>query len=187
MTYMAGTMQNAGGYSHSMMTEAVIKGDAYRVSTRHTMSDLEELIVHFDPAGTDPDQVLYIATPAIDTPENARVDVYENADPGASVNSDLEIHNMRYDVPASMETPQASITRVTDGGLDLTNAEKTEETQIQSQGEYQTPGDLAQRGIWRIISGTETVSMIITDESGGVDNRYAFDTVVYEGPSLPED
>lgn len=183
---MGGSLDLAGGHSHSLFTQAVINGDAYRISKRQSIDDGQEFIVHFDPAGADPDQVLYIATPSIDPPENALIDVYENADPGTSTNDDLQIHNMRYDVQASEEQPDATITRVSTGGLDTTGADQTEETQVRGNGEYQTPGDTELRGIWRIISGDETVSMVITDDSGGTANRYAFDTVVYEGPSLPE-
>lgn len=164
-----------------ILSQAVVDGNAFRVSKRQSIDDGQEFIVHFDPGGGE---VLYIATPAVDPPENALIDVYENADPGTSTNDDMFVHNMRYDVPAEEETPEASITRVSTGGLDLTGADQTEQTQVRGNGEYQTPGDLSQRGIWRIISGDETVTVVITDDSGGTANRYAFDTVVYEGPDF---
>lgn len=157
---------------------AIANGNAYRVSMRHTMADGEELIIHFDPASSG--QTLYIVTPAIEPPEIALIDVYENAAPGASTNDDLQIHNMRYDVAAEDETPDATITRVTNGGLDTSSADKTEETQLRGNGEYQTPGDTERRALWRIISGSETVSMVITDDSGGAGNRYGYDTAIYE-------
>lgn len=178
---MGGTFTQDGGFGHGLLTEAVIAGDAFRISKRQSIDDGQEFIVHFDPGDT----VLYIATPAIDPPEIALIDVYENADPGTSGVDDLQIHNMRYDVPESDEQPNASITRVATGGLDISSADQTEETQLRGGGEYQTPGDTEARGIWRIISGSETVSMVITDDSGGTANRYSFDTVVYEGPTLP--
>lgn len=157
---------------------AVANGNAYRVSTRHTMADGENLTIHFDPSTLN--GPLYIATPAIEPPEKALVGVYENADPNAT-NTDLKTHNMRYDVGSAKETPNSTITRVTNGELNTTGSDQTEETQVRSSGEYLTPGDTERRALWRITSGTENVSMVITDDSGGSNNRYGFDTVVYEG------
>lgn len=182
---MGGQLNVSGGFTQSTFAQAVINGDAYRVSKRLTTADSEEYIVHFDPASVD--DVLYIATPAVDPDADARIDVYENADPGTNLVDDMQVHNMRYDVSADQETPEATIQRVSDGGLDTTGAEKTEETQIAKGNEFQAPADAPERAIWRIISGDETVSMVITDESNGSGNRFAFDTVMYEGPTLPED
>lgn len=165
----------------NIFTQAVINGDAYRVSKRHTLADSEELIVHFDPVvagGT-----IHIATPAIDTARRAEIDIWENADPGANLVDDLFVHATRYDVEP--ETPEATIQRVSSGGLDTTNADKTEETNIRQGGDYNTPGDTAQRGIWRTIPVGETISFVITDQSNGSGNVYGFDTMVYEGDTFP--
>lgn len=165
----------------NILTWAVMKGEAYRVSTRHTLADGEELIVHMDPVQAG--GTIHIETPAISTPQNADVDVWENADPGTSTNDDLFVHAMRYDV--APEEPQATITRVSNGGLDTSGADQTEQTHIEANREYNTPGGTAQRGIWRTIPVGETVSFVITDQSNGSGNVYGFDTVVYEGSILP--
>lgn len=161
---------------------STVAGEAYRVSKRTTLDDGGELIVHIDPA--DVGGTVHIATPAIEPDEACDVDVWENADPGTSTNDDLFVHAMRYDV--SPETPEATVTRVTSGGLDTSSADQTEQTHISAGGDYNTPGDSPQRGIWRTIPVGETVSFVITDRSGGNSNIYGFDTVIYEGDILPD-
>lgn len=167
--------------TETLYDRAIANGDAYRVSTRHTLADGEQLIAHFDPVASG--GTIYIETPAIDTPANANIDVWENADPGTSTVDDLFVHAMRYDVEP--ETPDASITRVTDGGLDTTAADQTEQTRLGASRPYNTPGGEARRGIWRVVPVGETVSFIITDQSNGSGNVYGFDTVVYEGDTFP--
>lgn len=165
----------------NIFTRAVLNGDAYRVSKRHTLADGEELILHFDPVPAG--GTIHIATPAIDSAQRAEIDVWENADPGANLVDDLFVHAMRYDVEP--ETTDATIQRVSDGGLDTTNADKTEETNVRQGGNYNTPGDASQRGIWRTIPVGEAISFVITDQSNGSGNIYGFDCVVYEGDTLP--
>lgn len=167
--------------TESVYDRAIANGDGYRVSKRHTLADGEELTVHIDPVDTG--GTLYIETPAITTPSQCDIDVWENADPGTSTVNDLLVHAMRYDVDP--ETPDATVTRVTSGNLDTSTADKTEETRVQAGEQYNTPGGEARRGIWRVIPVGETVSFIITDQSNGSGNVYGFDTVLYEGSAFP--
>lgn len=165
---------------------AMANGEAYRVSKRHTLADGEQLIAHFDPV--EAGGTIYIETPAVTTPANCDIDIWENADPGTNTvesNTDggLLVHATRYDV--APETPEAEIVRVTDGGLDTSTADKTEETHVQAGSLYNTPGGEARRSIWRIIPVGETVSFIVTDQSNGSGNVYGFDTMVYEGKTFP--
>lgn len=166
----------------SRLQRAVIDGDAYRVSKRHTLADGDEFIFHSAPV--DSGGTVHIGTPAITTPAKCDIDIWENADPGSSTNSDLFIHAMRYD--ESPETPQATITRVTSGGLDTSVGDRTEQTRLNANKDYNSPGDGAQRGIWRVIPVGETISFVLTDQSNGSGNIYGFDTVIYEGDSLPD-
>lgn len=163
-------------------TLAVVRGDAYRVSKRHSLDDGEEFILHVDPVSAG--GTVHIATPALDTPELCHIDVYENADPQTNLVDDLFVHAMRYDV--TPEAPEATVQRVSTGGLDTSGGDQTEQTKIESGKDYNTPGDTEQRGIWRTIPVGETVSFVITDQSGGTANTYGFDTVIYEGDSVPE-
>lgn len=157
-------------------------GEAYRVSLRHTMGDGEELTIYFEPVGSG--GTIHIAPPAVESPEVAEVDVYENpADPSANFAGDVFVHNMRYD---AQETPDAVVDRVTTGNLDTTGADQTEESLIRASDRFNSPLDVAQRGIWRTIPVGETIGMVITDQSGGASNLYSFDTVVYEGEILPD-
>ena len=161
---------------------AVDRGKAYRVSKRQSIDDGQEFTIHFIPA--DDGQTLFIESPAIDPEELADIDIYENAEPNeGETNDDVYVHNMRYDVDAENEEPDATVLRVNDSELDTANADKTEETLVRQGGEYQTPGGEERRGLWRIISGDETVTVVITDRSGGNNNICAFDTVIYEGLS----
>lgn len=171
--------------AHSRLQEAVIEGEAYRVSKRHTLADGEELTVHIVPVSAG--GTVHIETPAITTPVACDIDVWENADPDGTANDtadDLFVHAMRYDV--SPETPQATIQRVTDGSLDTSSADQTEQTRVQTNEQYNQPGGAGLRGIWRTIPVGERVSFVITDQSNGSGNVYGFDTVVYEGSVLPE-
>lgn len=167
--------------TETLFDRAMANGDAFRVSKRHTLADGEELTAHFDPV--DAGGTIWIATPAITTPSQCHVDVWENADPGTNLVDDLFVHAMRYDV--SPETPEATIQRVSDGGLGTGSADQTEQTVVNANEQYNTPGDEARRGIWRIIPVGETVSFVITDQSNGSGNVYGFDTVVYEGDTFP--
>lgn len=177
---MSGTFGRPPERGQTAFAKAVVNGDAYRVSKRHTLADGEELIVHIDPVvagGT-----VHIETPAISTPANCDIDVWENADPGTSTNDDLFTHAMRYDVDP--ETPDATVTRVTDQGLDTSVADQTEQTRVRADTNYNTPGGEEQRAIWRTIPVGETVSFVVTDRSNGSGNVYGFDTVIYEGTTL---
>lgn len=167
--------------TETIYDRAIVNGEGYRVSRRPTLADGEQFIVHFDPVESG--GTIYIETPAITTPANCDIDVWENADPGDStVADDLFVHAMRYDV--SPETPAATVVRVSDGGLDTSVGDKTEETRVTANEQYNTPGGEARRGIWRVIPVGETVSFIITDQSNGSGNVYGFDTVVYEGKAF---
>lgn len=168
--------------TETLFDRALANGDAFRVSKRHTLADGEQLIAHFDPV--EAGGTIWIETPAITTPANCDIDVWENADPGTSTNGDLFVHAMRYDV--SPETPEATITRVSDGGLDTSSADKTEETRVGVEQNYNTPGGEERRGIWRVIPVGEAVSIVLTDRSNGSGNIYGFDTVVYEGETFPK-
>lgn len=110
--------------------------------------------------------------------------MWENADPQSNLVDDLLVHAMRYDV--TPESPQATVQRVSNGGLDTSAADKTEETRVRSGGDYNTPGDSAQRAIWRTIPDGETVPFVVTDQSNGSGNVYGFDAVIYEGEGVPE-
>lgn len=166
--------------TETVYDRAIVNGEAYRVSKRHTLADGEEFIAHFVPVSDG--GTIYIETPAIQTPQDCDIDVWENADPGTSTNDDLFVHAMRYDV--SPETPQATITRVSNGGLDTSSADQTEQTRVGANREYNTPGGEARRGIWRVIPVGETISFVVTDQSNGSGNVYGFDTVVYEGKAF---
>lgn len=167
-----------------VLTNAVFEGESYRVSKRHTLADGEQLIVHFVPVTSG--GTIHIETPAITTPANCNIDVWENASPDGTTDDtadDLLVHAMRYDV--SPETPQATIQRVTNGSLDTSTADKTEETRLNSGEQYNTPGGGDVRGVWRTIPVGEAISFVITDQSNGSGNIYGVDTVLYEGESLP--
>lgn len=163
-----------------VFSQAVIDGNSYRVSKRHTLSDGEQLIAFFDPVASG--GTIHIETPAITTPANCDIDVWENPTPNATTD-DFFVHAMRYDV--TPETPEATITRVNDGMLDTSTGDQTEQTRVNGSEQYNSPGDGAQRGIWRTIPVGETIAFIITDQSNGSGNIYGFDTVVYEGDTLP--
>jgi hypothetical protein len=107
--------------------------------------------------------------------------VYENADPGENTVDDLFVHNMRYD---GAESPEATVVRVSNSGLDTTSADQTEESRVVSGQGWNAPQGAPVRGIWRTIPVGETVSLVITDDSTGSGNVFSFDTVVYEGPTL---
>lgn len=161
---------------------SVFAGQAYRVSLRHTMDDTEELTIYFEPVAAG--GTIHIAPPAIESPEAANVDVWENpADPSENFAGDVFVHNMRYD---AQESPEATIDRVTTGNLTTTSADQTEESLVRAGDRFNSPLDVSQRGIWRTIPVGETIAMVITDQSGGANNLYSFDTVVYEGDILPD-
>lgn len=164
---------------------SVVEGNAYRVSLRHTMSSGEQLIVYFEPVESG--GTIHIAPPAIESPQLAYVDVWENPpDPSANFADDVFVHAMRYDT--SPETPEAVVNRVTTGNLDTTPADtdQTEESLVRGGQQFNTPGDSSRRGIWRTIPVGETIAMVVTDQSNGSGNQYSFDTVVYEGDTFPE-
>ena len=160
---------------------AVMTGDAYRVSGRQTLADGEEFIVHFDPVAAG--GTIHIEPPAVLPDAAANIAVWENADPGANLVDDLFVHNMRYD---GQEQPDATIQRVSNGGLTTTSADQTEESRVIADINWNAPAGVSQRGIWRTIPVGETVTIVITDDSGGSNNVFSFDTVVYEGDSVPE-
>lgn len=167
--------------TQSLLQKAALNGEAYRVSKRHDLDQDQELIVFFKPVSAG--GTIHIETPAISSPQNANVDVWENpSDPSNNFGGDLEVHVTRYD--ATPETPEATIDRVTTGNLTTTSADKTEETRIQANEDYNTPGGSEVRGIWRTIPVGETIAMVITDKSTGSGNTYGFDTMVYEGSTL---
>lgn len=174
-------MYSPGGPTTNILTQAVINGDAYRVSARRTLSDGEEFIIHLDPVDTG--GTIYLEAPAVQTEIRALYDVYENADPGTNLVDDLEVHNMRYD---GDETPEATVQRVSNGGLDISSADKTEETFADSTNEGVDTGSAETRAIYRVIPTTDIISLVITDDSGGTNNNFAIDLVVYEGDTLPE-
>jgi hypothetical protein len=163
------------------LLHAVAMGNGYRVSKRFSLGDGEEFIVYIDPS--DQYGTIYMEPPAIEAPDGkAHLDVYEGATP-ANLNDTLEVHNMRYD---GKEFPSATIEQVPNGDLDTTDpADKTEETFVQAGGVFGSVGGAGVRGIWRVIPTTDVISIVITDQSGGSGNSYAFDTVVYEGKELP--
>lgn len=164
---------------------AVVEGNAYRISKRHTLADGEELTIHFVPVSAG--GTIHIETPAITTPTACDIDVWENAEPDGSADDtadDLFVHAMRYD--EAPEGPEATVQRVTDGSLATGAADQTEQTRVVSGEQYNTPGGEARRGLWRTIPVGETVSFIITDQSNGSGNVYGFDTVVYEGETFPD-
>lgn len=163
---------------------AVVKGNAYRVSKRISLADGEQLIIHLDPV--EAGGTIHIEPPSVLPEGVANVDVWENADPGTNLVDDLEVHNMRYDSGQGTEFPEATIQRVSDGGLDTTPADKTEESRAAADVPWNAPQGAPTRGIWRTIPVGETVSMVVTDDSGGQGNILAFDTVVYEGEAMPE-
>lgn len=163
---------------------AVISGTAYRVSKRQTLAQGEEFILHFDPVSAG--GTIHIEPPSILPDAAADVDVWENADPGTNAVDDLFVHNMRYDTGEGAETPGATIVRVSNGGLDTSTADKTEESRVISQVPWNSPGGSPSRGIWRTIPVGETVSIVVTDRSSGSGNVFAVDTVVYEGDIFPE-
>lgn len=164
--------------------QAVMQGEAYRVSKRQTLASGDEFIVHIDPNVGG--RTVHIEPPSVLPEAVANIDVYENADPGTNLVDDLEVHNMRYDTGQGSEMPGALIQRVTTGGLDTSGADKTEESRVGADMSWNAPQGAPSRGIWRTIPPGETVSMVVTDQSAGSGNVLAFDTVVYEGDILPE-
>lgn len=170
----------------NILTWAVMKGEAYRVSARQTLADGEEFTAHFVPATAG--GTIHIEPPSV-LPEGAsNIDVYENADPDGTAGDtadDLQVHNMRYDTGQGTETPGATIQRVTNGSLDTSTADKTEDSRVASGTNWNAPQGSPVRGIWRTIPVGERVSIVVTDDSSGSGNVLAFDTVVYEGSILP--
>lgn len=163
---------------------SVTTGQAYRVSKRQSLDDGQELIVHFDPQESG--GTIHIEPPSLLPEGVADVDVYENADPGTNTTDDMVVHNMRYDSGSGTEQPKASILRVSDGGLNTTAADKTEESRAAADVTWNAPQGAPARALWRTIPTTENVSIVITDDSGGANNVLAFDTVVYEGDIYPD-
>lgn len=169
--------------TQSLLQRAALNGEAYRVSKRHTLADGEELIVHFVPVSAG--GTIHIETPAITTPAACNIDVWENASPDGTTDDtadDLFVHVTRYDI--APEAPDATVQRVTNGSLDTSSADQTEQTRVEAGEQYNMPGGVAVRGIWRTIPVGEAISFVITDQSNGSGNVYGFDTMVYEGPTL---
>lgn len=163
---------------------SVVKGNAYRVSKRFTLSAGEQLILYFDPI--EAGGTIHIEPPSVLPEGVADIDVWENADPQGNLVDDLEVHNMRYDSGQGTEFPEATIQRVTSGGLDTTGADKTEESRAAADVPWNAPQGAPIRGLWRTIPVGETIAMVITDRSSGSNNVLAFDTVVYEGQAMPD-
>lgn len=163
----------------SILAKSVIDGHSYRVSSRVQLDNGQEFTVDIDP-DTD---ALYIETPVIEAEGRANVDVWENASvaDGGTATDDLTIHNMKYD---ETDQPNATIQRINDGDTDTATADKTEETLVQSGGTFGGTANAAARGFWRIIPADMRVTIIVTDQSGGNGNWFAFDTVVHEGVGL---
>lgn len=169
---------------HDVFKRALLNGDAYRASNRTTLADGEEFIVHFAPS--EAGGTMHIESPAISPDAAADVDVWENADPEGNAVAGLKVHNMNYGVAEADEQPTGTVTIVGGGGLNTTGADQTEETLVRSGTEYNTPGGEEQRGLWRKVPASENVTVVITDRSGGSNNEYSFDTVVYEGDTFPD-
>lgn len=169
---------------HDIFKRALLNGDAFRASNRTTLADGEEFIVHFSPSSDG--GTFHIETPAISPDAAADIDVWENADPGSNAITGLLVHNMNYGVGEGDDEPTGTVTLVANGGLNTTGADQTEETFIRSGTEYNTPGGEEQRGLWRKVPAGENVTMVITDRSGGSNNEYSFDTVLYEGDTFPD-
>lgn len=164
---------------HDILMRAVVNGDAYRVSQRVSVPNNNELIVHIDPA--DAGGTIWLGPPKINPPGTFDYDVWENAEPGTSTNDSLFVHNMRYD---GTDTPQATVTGVDDSGLDTSSADQTEQTLGDSNAGDIATEDISQRGIYRIIPTTDTISIVITNTSGNSQD-FGFNQVLYEGDTIP--
>lgn len=169
--------------SANILTTAVTTGHAYRISGRQTLDDGQEFTVHIDP--NEASGTVHMAAPAILPDEAGDIDIYENAVPQTTVD-DLTVHNMRYDEGAGQERPEATVVRVPDSDLDTTDADRTEQARVFPDQPYPTPGDAPARAIWRTIPPTDTVSIVITDTSGGNANVFSFAMTLYEGDTLPD-
>lgn len=171
----------SGGVTEDLFTRSVIEGESYRASRRKTLSDGEELIVHIDPVSAG--GTVYLEPPRVNPEERANYNVFENADPGTSTTSELFVHNMRYD---GQESPEATVTDVSSGGLDTSGADQTEETLIDQDNSEISTGGAGTRGVYRIVPTTDTISIVVTDQSGGNNNDYGIDITIHEGDVFPD-
>lgn len=163
----------------SLLGDSVTNGNSFRVSKRQQLDDGQEFTVDINP-DTD---ALYIETPSIEAEAFAHVDVWENASvaDGGTTSSDIIVHNMRYD---QTDTPSATVQRIANGDTDTSNADKTEETLVQGGGGFGGAGAASRRGFWRIVPSDMRITIIVTDQSSGTGNNFAFDTVIHEGLGL---
>lgn len=184
---MGGHINIDGSHSYSTLQECVMRGEGYRVSSRHTLAAGEEFTVYFEPVSAG--GTIHIEPPSLLPEGVADIDVFEDAQPDGTADDtadDLFVHNMRYDSGLGAETPEATVQRITDGSLDTSGADQTEETRAAADVPWNAPQGAPTRGIWRTIPVGENVTIRVTDRSAGSGNVLAFDTVVYEGEILPD-
>lgn len=184
---MGGHISIDGSHSYSTLQEAVMRGEAYRVSARQTLASGEEFSAYFEPVADG--GTIHIEPPSVLPEGVANIDVFEDAQPDGTAGDtadDLQVHNMRYDTGQGTETPAATVQRITNGSLDISAADQTEESRAAADVPWNAPQGAPTRGIWRSIPVGENVTIRVTDESSGSGNILAFDTVVYEGELLPD-
>lgn len=88
---MSGHMYTDGSHTYSTLQEAVMQGEAYRVSARRTLAAGEEFIVYINPV--EAGGTIHIEPPSVLPEGVADIDVYENPDPQGNLVDDLEVHN----------------------------------------------------------------------------------------------
>lgn len=163
----------------SLLADSVTNGNSYRVSKRQQLDDGQQFTVDIDPNS----EAVYIETPSIEAEAFAHVDVWENASvvDGGTTTEDIIVHNQRYD---QQDQPSATIQRIANGDTDTSTADKTEETLVQGGGVFGGAGANNRRGFWRIVPSDMRITIIVTDQSDGSGNNFAFDTVIHEGLGL---
>lgn len=163
----------------SILAKSAIDGNSFRVSKRMQRDNGQEFTVDIDPDT----EAVFIETPAIEAEGRAHIDVWENASvvTDGTANDDLTVHNMKYD---ETDQPGATVQRISSGDTDTSGADKTEETLVQGGGTFGGTANAATRGFWRIVPSDMRITIIVTDNSGGNGNWFAFDTVIHEGLGL---
>lgn len=184
---MGGEISTDGSHTYSTLQECVMRGEAYRVSARNTLAAGEEFSAYFEPVSSG--GTIHIEPPSVLPEGVADIDIFEDAQPDGTAGDtadDMQVHNMRYDSGIGAETPAATIQRITNGSLDTSSADQTEESRAAADVPWNAPQGAPTRGIWRTIPVGENVTIRVTDRSAGSGNILAFDTVVYEGDMLPD-
>lgn len=174
-----GLLRRGEATARDALQRAVIEGDAWRLSGRRTLDDGQSFNIHIDPQ--EAGGTVHVEAPAILPDETADITIIHNATV-ANLADDLTVHNQRYDVPT--ESLETVVQRVPDG--DVSGGSVTEQSRVTDTNQLPKTGGEEARAIWRTVPVGETLTLQITDDSGGNDNVFSFVLTFYEGPSLPD-